>query len=143
MIHHKRLVLTIFQWYFLENVGLNFHTCYGRSYLWPLYLGMMGRGLDLKTNVILVFFLWLVKFLKHLWIIGLLITGRNPVFFLIPCMVSGLLCQLQIFWQLYLIELLGILKGLGLRELYHLIYPRLLTKPGRLVFFTNSSLMGF
>ena len=34
-------------------------------------------------------------------------------------------------------------KGLGLPELYHLIYPRLLTEPGRLVFFTKSSLMGF
>ena len=31
-------------------------------------------------------------------------------------MVSGLLNQLQIFWQLYLIELLGLLIGLGLLE---------------------------
>ena len=35
----------------------------------------------------------------------------------------GLLDQLHIFWQLYLIELLGLLTGLGLLELYHLIYP--------------------
>ena len=34
----------------------------------------------------------------------------------------GLLNQLQIFLQLYLIELLVLLKGLGLLELQHLIY---------------------
>ena len=32
-------------------------------------------------------------------------------------MASGLPDQLQIFWQFYLIELLGILIGLGLLEL--------------------------
>ena len=40
-------------------------------------------------------------------------------------MVLGLLNQLQIFSQLYLIELLGLLTGLELLELWHLIYPRL------------------
>ena len=58
-------------------------------------------------------------------------------------MVLGLLNQLQIFLQLYLIELLGLLTGLGLLELWHLIYPRLLTGFGMLVFFTNLSLMEF
>ena len=42
-----------------------------------------------------------------------------------------------------LVELLGILIGLGQRELYHLIYPRLLTGFGMLSFFTNLSLMEF
>ena len=37
-------------------------------------------------------------------------------------MVLGLLDQLQIFWKLYLIELLGVLAGLGLLELQHLVY---------------------
>ena len=37
---------------------------------------------------------------------GLLITSRNMAFFLISSMASGLLDQLQIYWQLYLIELL-------------------------------------
>ena len=37
--------------------------------------------------------------------------------FLISSMVLGLLDQLQIFSQLYLIELLGLLTGLGLLEL--------------------------
>ena len=41
-------------------------------------------------------------------------------------MVLGLPVQLQIFLQLYLIELLGLLTGLGLLELWHLIYPKLL-----------------
>ena len=45
--------------------------------------------------------------------------------FLISSMVLGLLDQLQIFSQLYLIELLVLLTGLGLLELWHLIYPRL------------------
>ena len=55
----------------------------------------------------------------------------------------GLLDQLLIFLQLYLIELLGLLTGLGLLELWHLIYPRLLTGFGMLVFFTNLCLMEF
>ena len=58
-------------------------------------------------------------------------------------MVLGLLDQLQIFSQLHLIELLGLLTGLGLLELWHLIYPRLLTGFGMLVFFTNLSLIEF
>ena len=64
-------------------------------------------------------------------------------FFVISSMILGLLDQLQIFLQLYLIELLGLLTGLGLLELWHLIYPRLLTGFGMLVFFTNLSLMEF
>ena len=57
-------------------------------------------------------------------------------------MVLGL-DQLQIFLQLYLIELRGLLTDLGLLELQHLVYPRLLTGFGMLVFFTNLSLMEF
>ena len=58
-------------------------------------------------------------------------------------MVLGLLDQLLIFSQLYLIELLGLLTGLGLLELWHLRYPKLLIEFGMLVFFTNLSLMEF
>ena len=58
-------------------------------------------------------------------------------------MVSCLLDQLLIYSQLYLIELVGLLTGLGLLELWHLIYPRLLTRFGMLVFFTNLSLQEF
>ena len=70
-------------------------------------------------------------------------TERSVTFFLNSSMVLGLLDQLQIFSQLYLKELLGLLTGLGLLELWHLIYPRLLTGFGMLVFFTNLSLMEF
>ena len=63
--------------------------------------------------------------------------------FSISSMVLGLLDQLWIFLQLYLIELLGFLTGLGPLELWDLIYPRLLTGFGMLVFFTNLSLMEF
>ena len=65
------------------------------------------------------------------------------LFPLISSMVLDLLDQLQIFLQLYLIELLGILTRLGLLELQHLIYPRVLTGFSMLVFFTNLSLMEF
>ena len=64
-------------------------------------------------------------------------------FFLISSMVLGLLDQLLIFLQLYLIELLGLLTGLGLLDLLHLIYPKLLIGFGMLVFFTNVSFMEF
>ena len=73
----------------------------------------------------------------------LLITWRNVAFFLISSVVLGLFDQLQIFLQLYLKELLRLLTGLGLIELQHLIYARLLTGFGMLVFFTNLSVMEF
>ena len=58
-------------------------------------------------------------------------------------MVLGRLDQLQIFSQLYLIELLGLLTSLGLLVLWQLIYPRLFIGFGMLIFFTNLSLMEF
>ena len=58
-------------------------------------------------------------------------------------MVLGLVDELQIFSQSYLIELLGLLTGMGLLELWHLIYPMLLTGFGMRVYFTNLSLMEF
>ena len=57
--------------------------------------------------------------------------------FLISSLVLGLLSQLEIFSQLYLIELLGLLIGMGLLELWNLIYLGLLTGFGMLVFFIN------
>ena len=64
-------------------------------------------------------------------------------FFLISSIVLGLLDQLRIFSQLYLIELEGLLTSLGLLELWYLIYSRLLTWFGMLVFFANLRLMEF
>ena len=48
--------------------------------------------------------------------------------------------QLQIFWQVYITELIGFLMCLGLLELRHLIYPGLSTGFG---IFTSLSLMEF
>ena len=64
-------------------------------------------------------------------------------FLLISSLALGLLDQLQIFSQLYLLELLGLLTGLVLLGLWYLICPGLLTEFGMLVFFTNLSLMEF
>ena len=63
--------------------------------------------------------------------------------FLISSMVLRLPNPLQIFSLLYLIELLRLITGLGLLELWHLIYPRLLTGFGIMVYFTNLSLKEF
>ena len=38
----------------------------GKSHQWSLYLRMLRKGLLLKTTVMLVLFLWLVKSLKNL-----------------------------------------------------------------------------
>ena len=97
---------------------------------------MLGRGLRLKSTTLLVFLLWLVKSLKNL-----LIALRNGASFLISSMVKGLSNQLQIFRQLYLIELVGSLIGLGLLEPWHIIYLRLFTGCDMMVFFTNSNIM--
>ena len=82
---------------------------------------MLGKGQQRKISALSVFVLWLVKYLKKLLIIGVSITSRNVTFFLISSMVSGLLNQLQIFWQLNLLELLELLMGLGLLKLWQLI----------------------
>ena len=74
---------------------------------------------------------------------GLLITWGKCGFFLISSMVLGLPDQVQIFSFWYLIEMLGFLTGLGLLKLWHLIYPRLLTGFGMLVYFTNLGLGEF
>ena len=55
-------------------------SCFGRSHWRFPYLRMLGKGLLLKTSALLVFFLWLVKSLKNLQILGLLITLRNMAF---------------------------------------------------------------
>ena len=48
-------------------------------------------------------------------------------FFPIFSMVLGLLNERQVFPQSHLIEVLGLLLGLGLLKLWPLIYPRFLT----------------
>lgn len=65
--------------------------------------------------LIIKFFVKLVsnKLVDHLEKFGL---------FPIASMVSGLLIYPYIFWQFYLGEILGLLVGLGLFKLEHLIY---------------------
>ena len=48
-------------------------------------------------------------------------------------MVLSFLDQLQMFYQLYLIDLLGLITNLGLLKVEHLIYPRLSIGFGMLV----------
>ena len=79
---------------------------------------------------------------RAITLVSLIKLQRNVVFF-ISSMVLGLLYQLQIFLQLYLIELLGLLTGLGLLKLQHLIYQRLLTEFDMLALCTNLSHMEF
>ena len=54
---------------------------------------------------------------------------------------ASLLVLLLIFWHLLLIELLECLRPLVLLKLWYLIYQRLFTEPGILVFFTNLGYM--
>ena len=39
---------------------------FGRFHQWSLYLRMLGKGLQLKTIALIVFFLWLLKSMKSL-----------------------------------------------------------------------------
>ena len=57
--------------------------------------------------------------------------------------VSGLLVQLQIFWESHMIKFSGCLIGLARLELYRLIYPPLSTGFDMLAFFTNSTFIEF
>ena len=93
-----------------------FPECWKATSVVPVFKNI-GRGLWLKNTTLLAFFLWLGKS-------GLLITSSDVVSFLIFSMVSGLPNQLQIFSQLYLIELLGFLADLGLNCGFGHIYWR-------------------
>ena len=88
----------------------------------------VGKGLQPKTTTLLVFFLWLVKSLKSFVNNGIVDHLKKCGFFF--CRSSDRI--------LYLIELLMLLT-----DLQHLIYPRLFTGFGMLVFFTNLGRMEF
>lgn len=70
-----------------------------------------------------------------------LIFSSDYSFFTI--MVSGHSVQLKIFWQCYLIELLGLSLGLRLCHLLHLTYPRLFAGFAMYAFFPNSKFITF
>ena len=87
-----------------------------RSHLWLPYSWMLLKCLLLNTTSFLVSFLWLVKCLESLEA-GFLITLRNVTFlsdFQYGPQISSLgpLDVQQIFWQLYLLKLLGLLISL-------------------------------
>ena len=64
--------------------------------------------------------------------------------FWISSMLLSLLVLVQVFfWHLYLIDLLALLSGLGLLELWCYIYSMLVMECGNLVFLKSSSLMEF
>ena len=83
---------------------------------------MLGKGLQQKTTIQLVFFVVVSKFFEKLVNNRIVDHLEKCGFFLISSMVLGLLDQLHIFLHLYLIELLGLLTSLGRLELWHLIY---------------------
>ena len=112
-----------------------FPDCWKVSLVIPVFKNAGGKQTTENLDVI-------NKAFKKV-VIGLFIAWRNVAFFLISNMVLGLLNQLQIFWYLYLMELPGFSIGLGLLELYHLIYSRHSTGFGMLVFFPNLCLMEF
>ena len=96
------------------------------------------KGLQLKTTALLVSFLWLLVFEK-------LVNNRIVDHLEKCCLFSDFQygCRSSPstadLLTVYLMELLGLLTGLGLPELWHLIYARLLTGFGIPVFCTNVS----
>ena len=84
--------------------------------MFPVFKNV-GIGLQLKITALLVFFSVVSKVFENLVNNSIVDHQENCGLFLISSMVLGLLYQLQIFLQLYLIELLGLLAGLGLLKL--------------------------
>ena len=89
--------------------------------------------MQLKTTTLLIFFSGVGKVVEKI-VNNRIVNHRRKMwpFFLISRMILGLLDKMQIFWQLCQIELLGLLTGLAMLELQHLICPRLLTGFGML-----------
>ena len=72
--------------------------------------------MHVKTTTLLLFFLWLVKLFEKL-VNNSIVDHLAKWDFFTSSMVLGLLDQLQILLQLYLVELLGLLTDLRLLEL--------------------------
>ena len=118
-----------------------------RYYLWFPYLWMLLKGLLLNSTSFLVSFLWLVKCLESLEA-GFLITLKNVAFlsdFQYGPQISSLgpLDIQQIFWQLYLLKLPGLLISLVFLKLQHVAYVKISTGFGMLVLFTSIRLVEF
>ena len=108
--------------WFWETESLNFHTkqlifsicisrdfifhIVGKSDLWYLYFRMLGSGLLLKASTSL-FSKIFEKLVNNVFVDNLEKYGL----YLISSMVLCPLIQLQIFWELHSIVLLGLLIG--------------------------------
>ena len=142
MICQRHLVLIVFQWWFLKNCEPElfyiltelfnkflrescFPDCWKVSSVVPVFKNVGERSTAKNYHPV---------------------SPPSVVSKVFEKLVSNRIVEhldLQIFSQLYLIELLGLLTSLELLELWYLIYPRLLTGFSMLVFFTNLSLMEF
>ena len=87
-----------------------------KSHLWSLHLKMLGRRLRLKHTALSDFFLWSVKSWKKLNIKACWSPREMLACFLIFRMASSISVQLQIFKQLYLIDMLRAFNRSGASE---------------------------
>ena len=93
-----------------------FQDCWKVSLVVPVFKNVGERSLPKNYCPVSL----LSVFSKSLWITWNLYdcwSPREKAFCLISSMDLGLLNQLEIFWQLYLIEMLVLLIGLGLLKL--------------------------
>ena len=123
------MVLTIdreepWTWSFIR-IGWGFQLCLNWSSfpdLWrissvfPIFRIMWERLTDKSYHPVSLLSV-IGKNSEKMLVIGLLMPSIDLVFFLISSLVSGLSVQLQLLWQLYLIELLVFLMVVMLLEL--------------------------
>ena len=108
----------------------------GKSHLWILYSKILGRGLCLKTTTILVFFLWLPIFEK---LLNNRLADQPKKCSLFSDFQYGFSysCSTADLLMVLIIELLGLLIGLGLLKLQPL-YQRFSIQFDMLAFFRKS-----
>ena len=105
------IVLKNWAWTYYTIAEL-FNMCLKESYFpycWFLYFRMLGKGVQLNITALLVSFV-VIKIFQKLVNNRLVDPLKKFDLFVIFIVVLGLFDQLQIFWQLHLIELLGLLK---------------------------------
>ena len=127
MICQRCLVLKVFQCWFLSEPELSyilaelFNMCLKESCFWDCWKNLSMVPVfknvgDMSTakNYHSVSLLSVVsKVFKKLVNNRVVDHQKNAAYFLFYSMVLGLLDQLQIFWQLHPVELLGLFLGLG------------------------------
>ena len=88
-----------------------------RSHQWSLYLANNVEEMSTAKNYCPISLLLVVSKVFEKLVNNTIVDHVEKCGFLISSIVLGLPDQLQIYWQLYLIELLGLLTGLVLLEL--------------------------